>query len=126
VRDKSWSGAFISILNGKKISQWEELAGGMEPEERELSFFLCESLAGVFLLSMHAPKKSGWMETAAESGRGFPGLCGDHLGPSFHASASRWTDMHPPSTLMACMILEDHQATSIRLTGRLPMNSPKP
>jgi hypothetical protein len=66
VRDKSWSGAFISILNGKKISQWEELAGGMEPEEeRELSFFLCESLAGVFLLSMQAPRESGWMESGA-------------------------------------------------------------
>ncbi len=73
-RDVSWSGAFISILECKKISHWEGLAGGMKPEEeRELSFFLCESLAGGFLLSMHAPKESGWMETgAAEGGRGFP------------------------------------------------------
>lgn len=48
----------------------------MEPEEeRELSLFLCESLAGVFLLSMHAPEETRWMESrGAEIGRGFPGL----------------------------------------------------
>ena len=57
-------------------------------KKENYSLFLCESLAGVFLLSMHAPKQPGWMESgAAESGRGFPGLGGDHRGSSFHASA---------------------------------------
>jgi len=104
VRDVSWSGAFISILECKKISHWEGLAGGMKPEEeRELSFFLCESPAGGFLLSMHAPKESGWMESeATDSGRGFPGLRGDHRGPSFHASAPRWM---PCKVFAACRVM---------------------